>query len=213
MGETSMTPLPKKLFVAGTDTDVGKTLVAAMLVMGLDGYFWKPVQSGSDEGTDTNWIREKTGLPSDRFFPETYRLKAYLSPHAAAALENVTIDFSAIRMPILKSSGTLVMEGAGGLMVPLNDGLLMVDLIRKLSAPVIMVARSSLGTINHTLLSLEKLNAFGIEVVGVVMNGPKDEVSRKAVEHFGKTRVLAQIEPMQKINPETLAEAYERYFG
>ena len=208
-----MTKLPKRLFVTGTDTAVGKTLVAAMLVAGLDGHYWKPVQSGSDEGTDTEWIKEKTGLPADRFFEEAYRLKGFMSPHAAAARENVAIDFSTIRTPTLKAGSHLVMEGAGGLMVPLGERWLVIDLIKRLKAPVILVARSTLGTINHTLLSLEKLRAEGIDIAGVVMNGPKDEGNRKAIEHFGGAQVLAEVEPMGEINFETLKGAFEKLFG
>jgi dethiobiotin synthase len=208
-----MAAFPKRLFVTGTDTEVGKTLVAAMLVAGLDGYYWKPVQSGTDEGTDTQWIREKTGLPAGRFFPESYRLKGFLSPHAAAALENVRIDLSEIRMPESGPSAHLVMEGAGGLMVPLGDRWLVIDLIKKLEAPVLLVAKSGLGTINHTLLSLEKMRGSGIDVFGVVMNGPKNESNRKAIEHFGKVKVLAQIEPMEKIDAGTLAAAFRKHFG
>jgi len=208
-----MAKLPERLFVTGTDTAVGKTLVAAMLVAGLDGHYWKPVQSGCDEGTDTTWVQEKTGLSTDRFFKEAYRLKGFMSPHAAAARENVTIDFSTIHMPALKAGSHLVMEGAGGLMVPLNDRWLVIDLIKRLAAPVILVARTTLGTINHTLLSLEKLKAEGIDVAGVVMNGPKDEGNRKAIEHFGKVRVLAEVEPIAEINPGSLKEAFRMYFG
>lgn len=208
-----MVDLPRHLFVTGTDTGIGKTLVAAMLMAGLDGYYWKPVQSGTDEGTDTRWIREKTGLPADRFFPEAYRFKGFMSPHAAAARENVQIDLESIQIPDPDPSSYLIMEGAGGLMVPLGARLLVIDLIKRLAAPVLLVARSGLGTINHTLLSLEKLKASGIEVVGVVMNGPKEESNRKAIEHFGKVRVLAEVEPMGEINAETLGDAFRKHFG
>lgn len=208
-----MIDFPKRLFVTGTDTDVGKTLVSAILMAGLKGYYWKPVQSGSDQGSDTLWIREKTALPAEHFIPETYRLRGVMSPHAAAADESVTIDFSSFQMPVLEPSVHLIIEGAGGLMVPLNGRRLMVDLIGKLAAPVLLVARSGLGTINHTLLSLEKLRGSGMEIFGVVMNGPSDEGNRKAIEHYGNTRVLAQIEPMGEINAEKLVEAFRKYFG
>ena len=208
-----MAAFPKQLFVTGTDTEVGKTLVAAMLVAGLDGYYWKPVQSGTDEGTDSAWIQAKTGLPSKRFLPEAYRLRGFLSPHAAAALENVEIHLSGIRKPALAATEYLVMEGAGGLMVPLGNRWLMVDLIKQLAAPVLLVARSGLGTINHTLLSLEKLKASGIDVFGVVMNGPRNDDNRKAIEHFGKVRVLAQIEPMEAIDAEALKAVFMKHFG
>ena len=208
-----MIDFPKRLFVTGTDTGIGKTLVAAMLVAGLDGYYWKPVQSGTDKGTDTRWIREKTGLPGYRFFPEAYRLGGFMSPHAAAALENVQIDLESIHAPDPDPSSSLIMEGAGGLLVPLGDRWMVIDLIKRLKAPVLLVARSGLGTINHTLLSLEKLASSNIDVFGVVMNGPRDEGNRRAIEHFGKVRVLAEVEPMAEINAESLGDAFRRYFG
>jgi dethiobiotin synthetase len=212
-----MIEFPKCLFVTGTDTGVGKTLVSAMLVTGLKGGYWKPVQSGADCGTDTDWVREKTALPKHHFLPETYCLKGYMSPHTAAAHENVEIELDAFHPPVVDPlhhpAHYLVIEGAGGLMVPLSDKWLMLDLIKKLAAPVLLVARSGLGTINHTLLSLEKLRGSGIDVFAVVMNGPKDEENRKAIEHFGKTDVLAQIEPMDDINAGTLELAYRKYFG
>lgn len=208
-----MADFPKRLFVTGTDTGVGKTLVSAMLVSGLKGLYWKPVQSGAECGSDSDWIRKKTALPEYHFLPEIYRLKGYMSPHAAATLESVHIDLEAFKLPALDPTSHLVIEGAGGLMVPLNDTCLMLDLIKKLSAPVLLVARSGLGTINHTLLSLEKLRNSGIDLFAVVMNGPKDEDNRKAIEHFGKTEVLAQVEPMDDINAASLAAAYGKYFG
>ena len=208
-----MIDIPKRLIVTGTDTGVGKTLVSAILVTGLRGYYWKPVQSGTDCGCDSDWIRGKTALPKHHFFPETYCLGGYMSPHAAAARENVDIKLEVFQQPVLDSIHHLVIEGAGGLMVPLSDKWLMLDLIKKLNAPVLLAARSGLGTINHTLLSLEKLKNSGIDVFAVVMNGPKDEGNRKAIERFGKTEVVAQIEPMDEINAETLKVAFQKYFG
>jgi dethiobiotin synthase len=207
-----MLRIPKRLFVAGTDTGVGKTLVSAMLMAGLDGYYWKPIQSGAGEGADTGWIREKTGMASDRFFPEAYCLEAPMSPHAAAALENVTIDLSKIQMPVPAGEAPLVIEGAGGLMVPINDRSLMIDVIKRLGTPVLLVARSTLGTINHTLLSLEKMKSADVDVVGVAMNGPLDVSNRNAIEHFGNVRVVAEIEMMREINAVTLRDAYFKCF-
>lgn len=208
-----MADIPKRLFVTGTDTGVGKTLVSAILVAGLNGFYWKPVQSGADRGADKDWIMEKTALPEHHFLPEAYRLKGYMSPHAAAEREHIEIELEAFRRPVMDSAHHLVIEGAGGLMVPLSGRWLMLDLIKKMDAPVLLVAKSGLGTINHTLLSLEKLRASGVDLFAVVMNGPKDEDNRKAIEHFGKIEVLAQIEEMNAINAETLSDAFRRYFG
>lgn len=198
--------LPKRVFVTGTDTGVGKTLVCAALMVTFDSaYYWKPVQTGSEEGTDTEWIRSITGLSAERFIPEAYCLKKPLSPHAAAILEGVTIDPSSIIPPPV--NGRLIVEGAGGVMVPLNNHHFMLDLIKQFSFPVLVVSRSTLGTINHTLLTLMALRHAGLEVAGVIMNGPLNESNKKAIEHFGNVPVLAQVEPLEKITPDFLRKA------
>ena len=141
---------------------------------GLDGFYWKPIQSGLDEITDTEWVREHTGLPDDHFFSETYRLTLPLSPHASALHDGVRIDLDYFHVPEIPALGHLIIEGAGGVMAPLNETHLMTALIKRLGAPVLLIARSSLGTINHTLLSLEQLRREGIDVMGVVINGPEE---------------------------------------
>ncbi len=202
---------PPALFVTGTDTGVGKTLVAAVLMAGLGGTYWKPVQSGTVDGTDTGWVRRHTGLASSHFLPETYCFKAPLSPHAAARLESVNIRADAFRLPAL-TVPPLIVEGAGGVMAPLGEGLLMVDLIRWLGLPVLLVARTTLGTISHTLLSLDKLRAEKIPILGVVMNGPANPSNRRAIETYGHVEVLAQIAPMRRTGPRALRQTFERLF-
>lgn len=201
--------IPSKLFVTGTDTGVGKTLVSAILMAGLKGMYWKPIQSGLEDITDTNWIRRMTGLPHTHFHPETYRLALPLSPHASAKAEDVSIDLDAFRLP--ESSSHLIIEGAGGIMVPLNETHFMIDLIKKLAIPVLLVARSELGTINHTLLSLEQLRRHDIDIVGVVINGVANQGNKDAIEQFGKVKVLAEIEPMKAINPKILQQAFQNF--
>jgi len=203
---------PPAFFVTGTDTDVGKTFVSAILVSGLDAHYWKPIQSGLDPCTDRQWIEEKTGMPPDRFFPETYLFKEPVSPHLAAQLENIEIDFETIKLPKQKSCKHLIVEGAGGLMVPVNSSLFIVDLIKHLKLPVLVVARSSLGTINHTLLTLEKLREKEIDVLGVVMNGIENTNNRLAIEKYGKVRVLAEISPMQTVNATNLKQVFDAQF-
>ena len=206
-----MADFPKQLFVTGTDTDVGKTLVSAVLMAGLKGTYWKPVQSGAEEGTDTDWVREKTGLSGDHFLPEAYRLEGYFSPHRAAALSGAVIDLAAMPIPPVPFP-PLIVEGAGGVMVPLNDRDLVLDLIGKLDLPVLLVARSGLGTINHTLLTLAALKGAGIDVLGVVLNGPKDEDNKKTIARFGKVSVVGEIPPLPVITPETLAAVFTAAF-
>jgi dethiobiotin synthetase len=203
---------PDRLFVTGTDTGVGKTVISAILMAGLCGTYWKPIQSGLDEMTDTEWVRKKTGLSGDHFYPETYRLRLPLSPHASALNDGLRIDLGLFKIPEVRESGHLIIEGAGGVMVPLNEVHLMTDLMKKLDSPVLLVSPSSLGTINHTLLSLEKLRREGLEVAGVVMNGPKNSINREAIEHYGGTDVLAEVEYMPVIDPKGLVKCFKENF-
>ena len=204
--------LPRRFFVTGTDTEVGKTIISAILMVGLKASYWKPIQSGLSEITDTNWLQNVSGLSDERFLPETYRLSQPISPHASAQCDGIQITLESFYLPAEDQFPRLIVEGAGGVMVPLNERHLMVDLIKQLDLPVILVARSSLGTINHTLLSLEQLRQKNLEVIGVVMNGPKNEINKSAIEIYGKTTVLAEVEMLSDLNSKALHKAYDRYF-
>ncbi len=205
---------PEQVFVSGTDTEVGKTVVCAVLMAGLQGCYWKPIQSGLEAETDTRWIQRVTGLFPACFIDEAYRLRSPLSPHAAAAIDGVRITMEGLRLPSpAQGRKPLIVEGAGGVMVPLNESCFMLDLIKQLGLPVLLVARSGLGTINHTLLSLEQLHRHGAEVAGVVLNGPKNRENRKAITYYGNTRVLAELEPLAQLNPRGLREAFRVYFS
>lgn len=203
---------PHRLFVTGTGTGVGKTLVCAILMTGLKCIYWKPVQSGLEGMTDTQWVSTLTGLPDSHFAKETYHLKYPISPHASSAREGVTIELESFKVPEIEEDAHLVVEGAGGIMVPLNDYHFMLDLMKKLNFPLLLVALSSLGTINHTLLSLEQLRRHGLNVLGVVMNGRRNEDNRRAIECYGKVRVLAEIEPIGRINFRTLLNSFQTDF-
>ncbi|MDH3424395.1 MAG: dethiobiotin synthase [Gemmatimonadota bacterium] len=196
------------LFVTGTDTDVGKTVVAAALTLGLDACYWKPIQAGHEPSTDTDTVRRWTGLPGPRFIPEAYRLRAAMSPHAAAALEGVEIDVARIVNTELPPARPVVIEGAGGLMVPLHKGALMVDLIGELRVPVILVARTGLGTLNHTLLSVSEMRRRSIPLVGVVLNGEEHESNRRAIEEYGDLRVLGRVPPLGVVDAALLRSAF-----
>ena len=204
---------PSAFIVTGTDTMVGKTFVSAILTLGLQAHYWKPIQSGLEPRTDREWIAEKTSLPAHHFFPETYLFKTPVSPHLASRLENIEIDIQAIKIPQDRGWQYLIVEGAGGLMVPINNSLFVVDLIKNLSLPVLVVARSTLGTINHTLLTVEKLRQKEIPVLGVVMNGPKNESNRLAIEKYGDTSVLAEVEPLAQINANNLKQIFDSQFS
>ncbi|MDQ2105429.1 dethiobiotin synthase [Azospirillum isscasi] len=197
---------PRGVFVTGTDTGVGKTLVSACLVRAWDAAYWKPLQTGlKDEPGDTPTVAGLAALPAERVHPPAYALAEPLSPLAAADLEGVAIDPGALALP--DTGRPLVVEGAGGLMVPVTGDVFIIDLIARFGLPVVLVARSTLGTINHTLLSLEALRARGLAVAGVVLNGPPNPGNRAAIERFGKVPVLAEIPTLSHIDAASVAEA------
>lgn len=217
-----MIRFPSAFFVTGTDTVVGKTFVCALLMAGLKGSYWKPIQSGG-EISDTDYVKQATGLDDSHFLKEVYRLKRPLSPHAAAMLEGVSIEMNRIAMPtpIYAEHSTdnghsqvfrppLIVEGAGGLMVPLNETQLMIDVIKKFQLPVLIVARSTLGTINHTVLTIRQLRSYEIEILGVIMNGPLNRLNKEAIEHYGKVQVLAEIDRIRDINPVSLENLFQQ---
>jgi len=195
--------------VSGTDTDVGKTVVSAALMLGLRACYWKPIQAGLTPTTDTATVREWTGLPEDRFLPEAYSLKEPMSPHAAAELEGIEIDLDRIVERKLPTGCPTVVEGAGGLMVPINArGDLMIDLLGRIS-PVLLVARTSLGTLNHTLLSISELRRRSIRIVGVVLNGEEHASNRRAIEKYGDVPVLGRVPPLVRIDAVSLQAAFD----
>jgi malonyl-CoA O-methyltransferase len=196
--------LPRGVFVTGTDTGIGKTLVSAVLAVAWDADYWKPLQTGvAEEPGDTETIARLTGFAADRLRAPAHVLQAPLSPWAAAPLENAVVDASAITFAA--STRTCVVEGAGGLLVPIDDQHMMIDLIAQLGLPVVLAARSSLGTINHTLLSLEALRQRGIAVLGVVMSGVPSAGNRTAIERFGQVRVLAEIPQLDQVDARAVA--------
>jgi dethiobiotin synthetase len=169
----------KPIFVTGIGTDVGKTIVSAMLVEQMQADYWKPIQAGDLDNSDTIKVKQLVSNPVSVFHREAYRLTQPFSPHKAAALDGVEIDFKKIRVP--KTDNQLIIEGAGGLMVPLNNTHLVIDLIGKLDAEVILVSRNYLGSINHTLLSVEALIGRGIHIRAIVFNGDADEYTENII--------------------------------
>ncbi len=171
---------PSRLIVAGTDTNVGKTIVSSILVAKLNAHYWKPVQCGElDTGGDSATIKKLTGIEENRIIPEAYRLKMAASPNQAAEAEGKTIEDKNLILP--SHDGALVVELAGGLMVPLRDNLLQIDQIKVWNLPVVLVARSELGTLNHTLLSLEAMEKRKIQVAMLILNGEKHEENYKTL--------------------------------
>jgi dethiobiotin synthetase len=191
-----------RLIVGGTDTDVGKTVVSALLVQGLGARYWKPVQSGLAEGSDSQWVQAMLGLPPGRLVEERYRLQAPVSPHWAAEQDQVVID--PLRLALPAGNGPLVVETAGGLMTPLGRDWLQIDQIRRWGLPLVLVARSGLGTLNHTLLSLEALRLRSIPVLGLVLNGPLHPDNPRTLEGLGGVPVLAQLPRLEPLNAAAL---------
>jgi dethiobiotin synthetase len=179
-------------FITGTDTGVGKTLVSAILTSILQGCYWKPIQSGvAEEIPDLEQVKNWTQLSEGHFFPSRYTLQAPLAPDQAAALEKRKLDLDECILP--STPKPLIVEGAGGIYVPLNDQHTMLDLMKKLALPVIIVARGTLGTINHTLLTIEGLRRQEIPIHGVVFNGKLNPANQKAIEKWGQVRTLFQV--------------------
>ena len=192
--------MPRGIFVTGTDTDIGKTVVSACLVRALNADYWKPIQSGLVDGRDRDSVATLAGLNEDRIHPSTYELQAPLSPHEAARLENASLNMDALILP--ETDKTIIVEGAGGVLVPINSECLMIDLMAQLGLPVIVVARSGLGTINHTLLTLEALHVRNLNVLGVIVNGPKNPANVEAIQTYGKTNILLELEPLSPLDAE-----------
>ena len=191
-----------RLIVGGTDTDVGKTVVSALLVQGLGARYWKPVQSGLAEGSDSQWVQAMLSLPPERLLKESYRLQAPVSPHWAAEQEQVVIDPHRLALP--SGDGPLVLETAGGVMTPLGRDWLQIDQIRRWGLPLVLVARSGLGTLNHTLLSLEALRHRSIPVLGLVLNGPLHPDNPRTLEQLGGVPVLAQLPRLEPLHAAAL---------
>lgn len=203
---------PEKIFVSGTDTDIGKTVISSMLTLGWHAGYWKPVQSGILPHTDTEYVRNLTGLEDSHFYPESYVLREPMSPHASAEIDGVEIKMDNIQVPEF-SQDHLVIEGAGGLIVPLNREEMIIDLIKKLDIPVLLVAKSGLGTLNHTLLSIEALRRRGLELWAVVMNGERHPSNEEAIRYYGAVERLITVEPLRDLNHNNLKKEFQKQFS
>ncbi|KUG07218.1 ATP-dependent dethiobiotin synthetase BioD [Solirubrum puertoriconensis] len=205
----SSTP-PQRLFVTGIGTDVGKTVAAAVLVQALGADYWKPVQAGGLDFTDSDTVRSLVSNSASHFHPERHRLQMPASPHRAAAAEGITIQLNDFRLPA--TNNHLVVEGAGGLLVPLAPGLLVADLVKHLGLGVVVVSRHYLGSINHTLLTLEVLRQRGIPLRGLVFNGDSqlDAPSEEAILHHTPAPVLFRLQQEVQLNAATVARYAEQ---
>ncbi|AZI37390.1 ATP-dependent dethiobiotin synthetase BioD [Caenibius tardaugens NBRC 16725] len=191
--------------VTGTDTDVGKTVFSAALAGYLDGWYWKPVQAGIADGTDAERVAALSGLPRDRILPEAYRLTTPCSPHRAAQIDGVTIADGPLALP---KNRPLVVEGAGGALVPLRDDLTVADQMARWGLPAIVVARTTLGTINHTLMTIEVLKARGVAVHGVAFVGEGNADSEATICRIGGVRHLGRLPIINPIDQHSLRRSF-----
>ncbi|MER8542205.1 dethiobiotin synthase [Mesorhizobium sp. M0904] len=197
--------MTKRIVITGTDTGIGKTVFSAGLAGLLDGFYWKPVQSGLDGETDSEAVARLAGLPSGRVLPEAYRLKSPLSPHRSAEIDDVSIEAADLSFPVLPTP--LVIEGAGGLMVPLNRRTRFIDIFEQWQLPVILCARTALGTINHTLLSIEALRARAIPLAGIAFIGDEITDTQRTIVEFGDVPQLGRLPHLDPLTDKTLRQA------
>ncbi len=194
----------KRIFVTGIGTNIGKTLIAAILVEAKKADYWKPIQAGNLNDSDTLKVQALVSNDQSIFHKESYLLSQPLSPHAAAAIDSVHIELDKINMPETKK--TLIIEGAGGIMVPLNEKDLVVDLIKYLNADVVLVSQNYLGSINHTLLSVEALKSRNIPILGIVFNGASVSASEEFILTYTGLKCLGRVPFMKEINKKRVKE-------
>jgi dethiobiotin synthetase len=202
--------MTRRFVVSGTDTNVGKTVFAAGLAGALNGHYWKSIQSGFAPEGDKETVMRLSGLPASHILPERYRLTAPLSPHRSAEMDGVVIQPATLTLPEI--AGPLVIEGAGGLMVPITREFLQIDLYRKWDLPVILVARTTLGTINHTLLSIAALRMQEIPILGVAFVGEDNSDNIRTIGEMGEVRILGRLPHLPQLNAHTLRDAFTTHF-
>jgi dethiobiotin synthetase len=195
----------KPLFVTGIGTGIGKTVVAAILTEKFKADYWKPVQSGDLDNSDTLTVKRLVSNSKSIFHNEAYRLSQPFSPHKSAAIDGITIDPEKIILP--QTDNRLIIEGAGGLMVPLTKSFLMIDLIKQLGVAVVLVSRNYLGSINHTLLSVSALQQREIPIKGIIFNGVKDIYSKDAILDYTGLESLGHIPEYPIVDKKAVFDA------
>ena len=200
-----------RIVVTGTDTGIGKTVFSAGLTALLGGYYWKPVQAGLAEGTDSGIIARLGNIPIGRILPEAYLLTTPVSPHRAAEIDGVELDPARLDIPNVK--GPLIIEGAGGLMVPLTRDTIFIDVFSHWQIPVVLCARTALGTINHSLLSIEALRSRNIPLLGIAFVGDEMPDTERTIAELGKVEVLGRLPFLAPLTAQTLLEALKANFN
>ena len=188
-------------FLTGTDTEVGKTVICAWLMVHYQYHYWKPIQSGMDS-PDTKAIQKITGFDNSFFFPPAYELQQPLSPHESAQRDGIKIELANFLLP--RQETKVIVEGAGGILVPINEKHFIVDIIKKLKLPILLVARSGLGTINHTLLTVSELKKRNLPLLGIILNGKRNQSNREAIEKYSGVSVVSELEPLKTLDKKTL---------
>ena len=196
--------MPKQFIIAGIGTEIGKTLISAIFTQGLQADYWKPVQSGNPEEADALFIKQMTQVSEAQIWESSYLLTQPLSPHTAAEIDGLRISLNEIKLPA--TARPLIVELAGGILVPLNEKDTNLDLIKQLGFPVVLVSKNYLGSINHTLLSYEILKAHQIPIAGIVFNGPANPSGEKFILNHTGLKVLLRVPKLNKIDPEIIQE-------
>ncbi|NLR40997.1 dethiobiotin synthase [Novosphingobium sp. ERW19] len=195
--------------VTGTDTGIGKTIFSAALTGALHAHYWKPVQAGLDDGADRDHVASLSGVPADHILPEAYRLNTPCSPHRAAEIDGVVIDLAQLSLPHVRP---LVVEGAGGALVPVTRNTTYADVFAWWNLPVIVVARTALGTINHSLLTFEALRSRGVPIHGVAFVGEANEDSEATICAMGEVKRLGRLPMLDLLDAQGLATAFAQRF-
>ena len=202
--------MTNRFVICGTDTGIGKTVFSAALTGALNAHYWKPVQSGLEEETDSEIVARLSGVPVDHILPEAYRLKEPASPHLSARLEGVEIDPFRLEPPA--GVGPLIIEGAGGLLVPLTNTIVFADVFARWRIPVILCARTALGTINHTLLSIEVLRSRDVPIRGVAFIGAENIDTQITIAAIGQVKVLGRLPLLENLTKDSLSHAFDENF-
>jgi dethiobiotin synthetase len=204
--------MSQRIVVAGTDTEIGKTVFSAGLAALLGANYWKPIQAGLVGETDSQLVARLGGLSPDRILPERYSLKTPASPHQAAAIDGVHIAMDSLDVPDT-GGRPLVIEGSGGLLVPLDDTTLYIDVFTRWRIPVVLCARTALGTINHSLLSIEALRHRNLDILGIAFIGDGNPESERVICEIGQVRRLGRLPRLSPLTESTLRTAFEASFN